>query len=87
MTGTGTGPDLALAPPGERRLEAADRAAGGEQQRRAAKDRHAAERHDEGRHLQPGDREALQTAAGEADRDRRERRQRPAVAERRPRRP
>ena len=41
-------------------VEAADRAAAGEQQRGAAERRHAAERHDEGRHLQPRDGEALQ---------------------------
>ena len=77
MTGIGTWPKMrALAPPDEVRLEAADRAAGGEEQRRAAEDRHAAERHHEGRHLQPGDGEALEIAAGEPDRDRRQRRER-----------
>ena len=82
MTGTGTWPMLALAPPDEVRVEAADRAAGGEEQRRAAEDRHAAERHHEGRHLEPGDGEALQEAAGQPDGDRRERRELPAIAER-----
>ena len=73
--------DLALAPPGERRLEAGDRSAGGEQKRRAAKGRHAAERHHERRNLEPGDRQPLEIAAGEPDRDRRERGQAPAVAD------
>ncbi len=61
--------DLALAPPGERGLEAGDRSAGGEQERRAAKGRHAAERDHERRNLEPGDREALEIAAGDPDRD------------------
>src|SRR6185312_6825312 len=76
------GSDLALAPPDIFGIEAADRSAAREQERRAAKDRHAAERDDEWRHLEPRDRLPLEPAAGEADRDRRQSRERPAVAER-----
>ena len=81
MTGTGTGPIFALPPPGERRLEARYRAAGGEQKRGAAESRHAAERHHERRNFKPGDGEPLQPAAGESDRDRRERGGEPAIAD------
>ena len=73
--------DLALAPPGERGLETGNRPAGCEQQRCAAERRHAAEGHHEGGHLEPGDRQALEVAAGEADSDCRERGETPAVSD------
>ena len=44
-------------------------AAGGEEQSRTAKRRHAAEGDHEGRNLEAGDREALKIAAGDFDRD------------------
>ena len=69
ITGTGTGPILPWPHQTKFGIEAADRSAAGEQQRRAAKHRHAAERHDEGRHLEPGDREALERSRREADSD------------------
>ena len=79
--GHGNRSDLPLPPPGERRLKARYRAAGGEKQGRAAERRHAAKRHHEGRHLEPGDGEALEVAAGEPDSGRRQRGQAPAVAD------
>src|ERR1700722_547275 len=74
--------DLALTPPDIVRIKAADRSAAGKEQRRAAKDRHAAEGYDEGRHFESRYCLSLKPAAGDADKDRREGGQRPAVAER-----
>jgi hypothetical protein len=53
-----------------------------EQQRRAAEHRHAAERHDERRHPQLGDRHALDQPAGETDGEGRHQRQLPAITHR-----
>ena len=52
--------DAPLAQPDETRFEAADRAAGGEEKRGAAKRRHTSERDHKRWHLQPGNRKALQ---------------------------
>ena len=54
--------DPPLPPPGVVRAEAADRPAARQQQRRAAPGRQPAERHHEGRHPEPGDRQPLQRA-------------------------
>jgi hypothetical protein len=81
MTGMGTGPILPWPHQAKEGSKPEIGPPGREQERRAAKRRHAAERHHEGRHFQPGDREALQIAAGEADRNGRERGKPPAVAD------
>jgi hypothetical protein len=69
-----------LAHPDEPRFKTADRAARGEQKRRAPERRHAAERDHEGWHLQPRHRQALQEPSDKADPDRGEGSKVPAVA-------
>src|SRR5262249_19461907 len=72
--------DTSLAHPDEVRFEPTDRAAGGEQKRRAAERRHAAERYHEGWHFQPGDRQALQKPSDKPDPDRSQGSEVPTVA-------
>ena len=72
--------DAALPPPDVVFVKAADRAAAGDQQGGAAERRQPAESHDEGRHLEPGDREALQPAAENADDRGDDHRGKPAIA-------
>src|SRR5262249_47268229 len=72
--------DASLAHPDKTRFEAADRAAGGEEKRRAPERRHAAKRDHERWHFKPGDRKALQEPSDNPDPDRGERSKLPAVA-------
>ncbi len=80
MTGTGTGPTRPLPNQRSRRIEAEIGPPLRDGQGQAAEDGEAAERDDEGRHLQARDRLALDEAGQRADGDRRQQRGEPAIA-------